>query len=199
MRGLDFLLGHPQVDPERVLVSGLSMGGEITTYTAALDIRLKAAISAGFSPDMDVVFFHGNHPCWMWVYANIREYIDASDLHALIAPRPLVVLTGKQDFTYSNMHPPFAGDKQVLRRSRIAYGAEVNKVVHYLHYDAHRYHVGDINPVDNTQLYVRIPQIIAPLKTGDTSWQVSNITILLDNENLTLFDYITQGIFNVSL
>ena len=66
--------------------------------------------------------YHGNHPCWRWLNADVREYVDTSDFYALTAPRPLIVETGKVDFTFSQFPQPFASDKQVLRRSRIAYG-----------------------------------------------------------------------------
>lgn len=51
------------------------MGGGITTYVAALDTRIRVGAAAGWSPDLDVIIHHGNHPCYLWVYANIRECI----------------------------------------------------------------------------------------------------------------------------
>lgn len=124
MRAVDYLLTLPAVDPKRIVVTGLSLGGEITTWTAALDARLAAAMPAGYSPDTDVMYYHGNHPCWLWRWSNVREYIDTSSLHGLIAPRPMVVMTGRQDRTYSSRDPPFSADKQVARRSRAVYGAQ---------------------------------------------------------------------------
>jgi dienelactone hydrolase len=199
MRALEYLISHAEllhVDPGKILVTGLSMGGEISTIVAALDPRLAGCIPAGFSPDLDVEFAHGNHnhPCWKWMHADMREYIDTSDLHALIAPRPLIVETGRQDTTYSTISTPFASDKQVARRSRLAYGSDASKFVHYLHYDHHNYHVGDIDTVDEAFHQAKLPPIFdhqdaprgihTPLITEphipfSLSWQTDETTVLI--------------------
>jgi len=146
MRALDYLLSLPNVDPTRIVLTGHSMGGDASTWIGALDPRFSMIIPASFSPDFGVYLVHGNHPCWRWMNAEVREYIDDSDLLALMAPRPLIVVTGRADFTYSDFPEPYASDMEVMRRARVAYGGEVGNVIHYLDYDGHRYHVGDINP-----------------------------------------------------
>ena len=171
MRGLDYLLAQPNVDPTRVLVTGLSMGGEISAFTSALDTRLAMSIPAAYSPDLAVVRYHGNHPCWRWLHADISEYIDSSDLFALVAPRPLVIETGKADTIYSGFRSPFAADKQVVRRARVAYGGETGNLVHYLHYDRHNYHAGDVNPTHSSEGGVRIPEIMQPTAPWSLEWQ----------------------------
>lgn len=45
-RGLTFLEQQPEVDPQRLGVHGLSMGGNLTMYVAGSDDRLKAAVPA---------------------------------------------------------------------------------------------------------------------------------------------------------
>jgi len=150
-RALDLLLSGQfgvAVDPMRVLVTGLSLGGEMATIIGALDARLTIVIPAGFSPDLNVIKYHGNHPCWQWKHADVCEYLDASDYHSLTAPRALIVQTGSADSTFSSFNPPFAADKQVARRSRAAFGDETGRFLHYLqpYRDgelAHQYRVGD--------------------------------------------------------
>jgi len=183
MRALDWLLAQPDIpiDPRWILVTGLSVGGEISTIVAALDPRLAGCIPAGFSPDLDVVFAHGthNHPCWKWMHADMREYIDTGDLHALIAPRPLIVQTGRQDTTYSTISTPFASDKQVARRSRAAYGSDASNFVHYLHYDHHNYHVGDFPGNSYAELGVHVPLITEPLIPFSLSWQTDATAVVI--------------------
>jgi hypothetical protein len=166
----------------------------VTTILGALDPRVAVAVAAGYSPDMDVVAYHGNHPCWLWINANIREYVDTTLFHALRAPGPLVVLTGKKDGTYSNFNPPFAADKQVLRRSHLAYDATVpDAIVHYMHFDVHRWHAGDVPvpPVPAAEeMYVRVPLVDAPAAPGSQAWQSDATTALLDGVNSTIFDVI---------
>lgn len=45
-RGLTFLEQQPQVDPHRLGVHGLSMGGNLTMYVAGTDARVKCAVPA---------------------------------------------------------------------------------------------------------------------------------------------------------
>jgi len=172
MRALDYVLALPNVDTTRVIVVGHSMGGEEAALIGALDPRITMSIPASFSPDLGVLYYHGNHPCWRWMNADIREYLDASDFFALTAPRPLIVETGQSDPTYSRFPEPFASDLEVLRRARVAYGGEIGNVIHYMHYDQHRFHVGDINPTQPTEWGIRVPASIAPSAPNSIDWQI---------------------------
>ena len=135
---------------------------------------------AGFSPDLGVLYYKGSHPCWLWAHAGIREYIDASDLLALIAPRLAVVETGKQDTVYSSMSPPWAGDKQVMRRAASAYDDEPDSLIHYLHYDVHRWHAGGYaagrQPAAGFQNGIQATRVTAPSPPGSTGWQTDGGT-----------------------
>jgi dienelactone hydrolase len=170
LRVLDWLLANSdvQLDPARIMVTGISMGGELTTYLAALDPRIALAVPSGFSPDLSVLKYRESHGCWNWAFADIREYLDAADLFALVAPRPLIIQSGKLDEVYSGYTTLpeaeavrilreegyskryvdslrlFAADKEVARRVRAAYAEAPANFVHNLHYDGHLYHFGDL-------------------------------------------------------
>jgi hypothetical protein len=205
MRSLDYALSRPDVDPNRVIVTGLSMGGEIASYVGAIDTRVDMGIVFGYSPDLNVLKYLGSHGCWNWSFADIREYIDQADLFALMAPRPLVVGTGKQDDIFShfpqNQHmlpsispgsANFAGDKQVLRRARAAYDDDVNKCIHYLHGIGHSYRTGvtalnaSIDPTG--EVHLRHALRIEPQYFGELLWQANGSTTNFAGWNL--FDYI---------
>eukprot|EP00054_Salpingoeca_dolichothecata_P023886 m.160862 g.160862 ORF g.160862 m.160862 type:complete len:525 (+) comp24833_c0_seq4:576-2150(+) len=191
MRALDYLLTSvPQVDSTRLTLTGLSMGGEITTIAGGMDDRFQMVIPAGFSPDLDVMYHHGNHPCWLWENANVREYVDTSVFHGLMAgKRALMVLTGKQDPTYSKYEPPFASDKQVMRRSREIFADDIGSIHHYLHYDVHRWHAGDVDDVHpDAERYVRTPVEVAPAQPFSQTWQINASTVIAHN-NWTIFDW----------
>jgi dienelactone hydrolase len=175
MRGLDYALARPDVDTSRVVITGLSLGGELASYVAALDKRVTVCVTAGFSPDLSVLKYNNSHGCWLWHYADIREYIDSSELFALIAPRPLIIETGRQDTIYACSGFFFAGDKQIARRVRAAYGNDVQRFVHYLHNDAHYYRAGDYSNAQ-AEAWVRTPSRIAPFGAGDQSWQMDGTT-----------------------
>jgi hypothetical protein len=76
-------------------------------------------------------------------------------------------------------------DLQVLRRSRVAYGP--GPLFHYLHYDEHHYHVGDVNPSNRTERGVRVPVVTGPRKPGSFDWQTDGHTRQVE---ATLFDLV---------
>lgn len=176
LRGLDWLLSLPGVDASQVVLTGLSMGGEITAFAGAMDPRFTAVVAAGFSPDLSALVYRGSHGCWQWLNGEVREYIDSSDLFALVAPRPLIVQTGRQDYIYSIHSPPFAADKQVLRRVRPEWSDAPGRVLHYLHYDAHHYHVGGLDPWKAVESNVRLPEQTDPGSYGASDWQDDGAT-----------------------
>jgi hypothetical protein len=215
IQGLNYLLTLPYVDPKCIIVAGLSMGGEMAAKVAALDPRIAMVISAGWSPDSGVHrckdfpssspnHTHDaqsplGHQCHAWIYANNLEYIDTSDYHALIAPRPLIVETGNFDATYSKMKPYyFSGDKTVTRRSRLAFQDSVNdhKFIHFMFSGGHEFHFGDSYPIPgprpplfNNPQYMRIPSEIGPTHANDIEWQIDSNTI---STGQTVFDFIMQ-------
>jgi hypothetical protein len=177
MRSIDYLQQNFVfgVDTSRIMVTGLSMGGEITSWVGALDPRVAVVIPSGFSPDLNVMKYNNNHPCWQWMHANIREYVDHSDVLALVAPRPLIVQTGTRDDTFSSLIAPFASDKQVMRRARAAYpGAERANVIHHLHDADHVYRFDTVG----------VPVCDEPT-AGCVDWQTSVATRALGS---TVFD-----------
>lgn len=96
MRAIDVLGGFPDVDTTRVGVMGNSTGGTIAWYAACLDSRITAVM-----PSCSVCTFAGSigsidHCCDHYLPGALR-YFDMPDLAGLIAPRPLVVVTGRSD------------------------------------------------------------------------------------------------------
>jgi dienelactone hydrolase len=178
-RAVDMVLARSDVNPAHIVITGLSMGGETATIAGALDPRISMVVAAGFSPDLGVIQYNGNHPCWGWAHANIRELIDVSDYEEVIAPRPFIIETGKQDNTFSAVAPYFQSDKQVARRARVPYAdlGATGSYIHYLHYDVHRYHLGDASANYPTPLGVQIPNYTAPVSPNHLrDWQTDGTT-----------------------
>lgn len=96
---LDYLLTRPDVDKERVGVTGMSMGGTTTWWLAALDERIKAAVGvAGFTRYTELIS-KGNvrlHGVYYFV-PGVLEHFDTEAIYALVAPRPLLMLSGDRD------------------------------------------------------------------------------------------------------
>ncbi len=188
-RALDYALTRPDVDPTRIIVVGLSLGGELASWLGALDPRVSVTIAAGFSPDLSVLKFIGSHGCWNWHYADIREYVDSSELFALTAPRALMIETGKLDSLYHCWRSNFTGDKQIARRVRTAFFDAPNNFVHYLHSDAHLFRAGGSHAT-MPERHVRVPLTVAPRQPGDQQWQTDGAT--WSPKAWTVFDYVAS-------
>ena len=70
---------------------GLSYGGFYTLFTAALDTRIKAAISCSFFNTRENYYWAD------WTWFGFSERFDDSDLAALVYPRRLCIEVGKND------------------------------------------------------------------------------------------------------
>lgn len=181
MRALDYALGRPDVNPHNVTAVGLSMGGAITDWVAALDPRIKVAIAAGNPSDLAVMQLRGNHACWRWQRGDAREFYDPGDLNAMVAPRVLVRETGKQDTTYSGAAAPFGTAKEVVRRAKPAFDALGGELIHYLHFDGHNFHVGQYSALEDATEGVRTPAAQAPdpMDSWSTNWLTDPRTVEL--------------------
>ena len=96
-RAIDMVLAHfPQIDAEKIALMGNSGGGTTTFYAAALDTRIAAAMpSCAFSSYLASI--GAQYHCVCNYVPGIANDLDMGDLAALIAPRPLVIVSGKDD------------------------------------------------------------------------------------------------------
>lgn len=95
MRLLDILEAMDAVDPARLGVAGLSMGGEWSMWLAACDPRIKAAVVSGWMCTTEGVLRVPNCPCWR--IPGLLELCDVAEVHILIAPRPVLFESAKAD------------------------------------------------------------------------------------------------------
>jgi len=94
LRCLDYVATLPEVDPNRLAVAGLSLGGETTMYVAALDERVKVACSSGWLTTV-ANMKNGHCPCFN--FPGLEANFDFSDIFACVAPRALVCELGEQE------------------------------------------------------------------------------------------------------
>jgi dienelactone hydrolase len=92
MRALDFLLSQPNVDPDRIGVTGASGGGTQTFMLSALDDRVDVA----FPAVMVSTGMQGGCVCENADY--LRQGINNIAIAALFAPKPLG-MSGADDWT----------------------------------------------------------------------------------------------------
>lgn len=117
LRGIDYLVSRPDVDPERIGVTGISGGGAATFWISAADERVRVAVPVSglsdllsYVPDRvvdghcDCMFFYN---VYQWPWARIP---------ALIAPRPLLFVNSDQDAIF-----PMDGNERVINRLKRVY------------------------------------------------------------------------------
>jgi cephalosporin-C deacetylase-like acetyl esterase len=95
IRGIDYLLSRPEVDPERIGCTGNSGGGTLTMFISALDERVRcAAISEGGTTHRWPIHYTGSvgpADVEQNLFPGAVHGVDLCDLHVAIAPRPLLV------------------------------------------------------------------------------------------------------------
>ena len=95
-RAIDALGEFEDVDATRIACMGNSGGGTITYYAACLEPRISAAM-----PSCSVCTYRDSigsiDHCADNYVPGVLQYFDMADLAGLIAPRPLVVVAGRED------------------------------------------------------------------------------------------------------
>ncbi len=99
IRAVDYLLTRPEVDPNRIGITGRSGGGTQSSYIAALDSRIKAVAPENYitsfrrlwntigPQDAEQIFYHG-----------VSNGLDHADLLEVRAPKPALQITTSRDF-----------------------------------------------------------------------------------------------------
>jgi dienelactone hydrolase len=93
---LDYLQSRRDVDPDRLGMVGLSYGGRVTTFTAALDERVRVAVVSG-ALNLFAERIRARGSCGSQVVRGLLEWGDVPEVLGLVAPRPLLVERGRRD------------------------------------------------------------------------------------------------------
>ncbi len=97
MRCIDYLETRPEVDAGRIGMMGLSQGGTQTTFTTALEPRIKAADIIGYVNPWSRFGIRDANFCGSQIVPQVYRYFDTHDLAGMIAPRPLLIEMGIYD------------------------------------------------------------------------------------------------------
>jgi dienelactone hydrolase len=136
-RCLDVLAEHPLVDRTRLGMAGISYGGTVTLFTAAVDDRVAAAVVSGYFSSWAESHKMPWNMCGSQILFGMLGRLEHEDLGALVAPRPLLVETGTDDLLF-----PLAAATESVRRTRLVYddlGAG-DRLVHDVFEGGHQWH-----------------------------------------------------------
>ncbi len=116
MRALDYLQTRTDcVDPARLGIMGISGGGLVSLFTAALDTRLSACVVSSYFNTFAASVLSIDH-CVDNYVPGLLQLCEMPDLTALVAPRALFAVTGDSDPIF-----PLAAFEQAVTQTRGIY------------------------------------------------------------------------------
>ncbi len=118
IRSIDYLLSRPEVDPERIGVTGRSGGGTQSSYIAAFDDRVAATAPENYLTSFDKLLrSQGPQDAEQNFLHSIALGLDHADLVLARAPKPTLILTTSRDMF------SIQGSRDMYAECRRAYAA----------------------------------------------------------------------------
>lgn len=98
-RGIDYLSWRGDAAMDRIGVMGNSGGGTVTMFAVALSPRIAyAMVSCSFCTFRASIM--SIYHCADNYIPHLYQYADMADILGLFAPRPVVIVAGKEDFIF---------------------------------------------------------------------------------------------------
>ncbi|MEM9671704.1 MAG: alpha/beta hydrolase family protein [Bacteroidota bacterium] len=99
IRSVDYLLSRPEVDPERIGITGRSGGGTQSTYIAAFDDRIYAAAPEAYITRLDILLkTRGPQDAEQNILYFADQQLDLADFLIARAPKPTLIISTTRDF-----------------------------------------------------------------------------------------------------
>jgi len=120
IRAVDYLLTRPEVDGERISITGTSGGGFQAALIAALDERIKVAVPSCYISALPMrisnrIFADPDSDPEQDLFGMISNGVDHPGLLLLMYPRPVLVAAAVLDFF------PIEGTRKTVREVRKLY------------------------------------------------------------------------------
>ncbi len=97
MRLTDYIVSRNDCDADHIACCGLSGGGLQTLYFTAMDDRIRCGITSGYFYGSLESLVELTQLCSCNYVPHLWETCDMGDIGALIAPRPFLIESGRQD------------------------------------------------------------------------------------------------------
>ncbi|MCE5249100.1 alpha/beta hydrolase family protein [bacterium] len=124
---IDWLSTREECSLDSLACIGLSGGGMMTMYTAALDDRIKRALIAGYVTEASGSVLPIRH-CSCNYIPGLCQWADFPDVASLIAPRLCIVQTGRKDAIF-----PIESVRAACKKIEKAYSAYGESAKFLLH------------------------------------------------------------------
>lgn len=141
-RILDYAASRSDIDSDRVAITGNSGGGTMSLFAAAVDTRIKVAIpSCYFCTFEDSIGSITHCPCNF--VPGIMRLGEMYDVAGLIAPRPFLAISGKEDEIF-----PIDAVKYAFERLQEIYAlaGAGDRCRHFIGSEGHRYYKEPVWP-----------------------------------------------------
>ena len=142
IRAVDYLLTRPDVDAERINITGTSGGGFQTALIAALDPRIKVVIPSCYITALPMrmynrIFQDPDSDPEQDLYGMISEGMDHPGLLLLMYPRPVFLAAAVLDFF------PIEGAHKTFREMEALYSrfGHADRIAMTESYNTHQYSV----------------------------------------------------------
>jgi cephalosporin-C deacetylase-like acetyl esterase len=133
MRAIDYLRTRSEVDFSRIATMGISGGGTVSLFSAALDERIKIGVVSGYFNTFRDSILSLSH-CIDNYVPGILNYIEMYDIAGLVAPRGLFIESGARDSIF-----PIHGSRAAFKKAQDIYSAfgAADKIGHEVFDDEH--------------------------------------------------------------
>jgi cephalosporin-C deacetylase-like acetyl esterase len=120
MRAVDYLLTRPDVDGERISITGTSGGGTQATLIAALDPRIKVVVPSCYISSMPMrmanrIFVDPDSDPEQDLFGILSNKVGHTGLLLLMYPRPVMIASAVLDFF------PIEGARKTFREAQRIY------------------------------------------------------------------------------
>jgi cephalosporin-C deacetylase-like acetyl esterase len=118
IRAIDYLFTRPEVDTERIGITGRSGGGTQSSHIAAIDERIAASAPECYITSLEYILKTiGPQDAEQNFFGSLSEGIDHADLLVARAPKPTMVISTTRDFF------SIQGARDTFREAKLAFDA----------------------------------------------------------------------------